>query len=370
MGEHGQWNHHAPAHRSDAVCQRNGFRQPCHYPNPITMSETITFQSVLDHLLDSKKDIPQSHLQHYSDLDPKSLRLFLDVWPSVKPNRKLLLLEELLTHLDSDKLVSYEEIGKALLNDADGEVRARAIGLLAESNDPKLVDTLIEIFLNDVDLGPRMEAARLLGEFVLLGELEELEEELQRKVEDALISVIRSEDNPSLRKRALESLGYSARDEMVNIIESAFERADPTWVASALRAMGRSRDNHWNDDVVSKLLDEDPRIRFAAVEAAGELSIEAAGPIMLQMLEDEEEDDDVISAAIWSLSQIGGDDARIYLVNMVEQTEDEDLVAFLEDALENLDFNEELDKFDLLSLDEDELEDLDEIDQLDNEDAE
>ena len=321
------------------------------------MSETITFQSVLDHLLDSKKEIPHSHLQHYSDLDPKSLRLFLDVWPSVKPNRKLLLLEELLSHLNSEVLVSYEEIGRALLNDADGEVRARAIGLLAESNDPELVDTLIDIFLNDVDLAPRMESANLLGEFVLLGELEDLDEEFQRKVEDALISVIRSEDNPSLRKRALESLGYSSRDEMADMIESAFQRADPTWVASSLRAMGRSHDNRWNDDVVSKLLEEDPRIRLAAAEAAGELSIEEAGPIMLQMLEDEEEDEDVISAAIWSLSQIGGDDARIYLVHLIEQTEDEDLVAFLEDALENLDFNEELDKFDLLSLD---AEDIDE----------
>ena len=330
------------------------------------MAETLSFQSVLDHLLDSKKDIPQNHLQYYSDLDPKSLRLFMDVWPSVKPNRKLLLLNELLQHLDSDNLVSYEDIGRALLDDEDGEVRALAIGLLAESNDPKLASKLIDIFLTDTELAPRIEAAQLLGEFVLLGELEELNPELKTKIEDALISVIRGEENPALRKRALESLGYSSREEMVNIIESAFQRADPTWVASALHAMGLSHDDRWNDDVVSKLLDEDPRIRFAAAEAAGELNIEAAAPIMLQMLEDEEEDDDVISATIWSLSQIGGEDARIYIVNLIENTEDEDLVAFLEDALENLDFNEELDKFDLLSLDEDDLEDLDELDDLED----
>jgi HEAT repeat protein len=334
------------------------------------MAETLSFQPVLDHLLDSKKDIPHNHLQFYSDLDPKSLRLFTDVWSSVKQERKLLLLSELLKNLDSDNIVNYEDIGMALLKDADADVRAAAIGLLAESNDPKLVRTLINIFLTDEALAPRMEAAQLLGEFVLLGELEELDADLKTKIEDALITIIRSEENPALRKRALESLGYSSRDEMVNIIETAFQRADPTWVASALRAMGRSHDERWNDDVVSKLLDEDPRIRFAAAEAAGELNIEAAAPIMLQMLEDEEEDDDVISATIWSLSQIGGEDARIYIVNLIENTEDEDLVTFLEDALENLDFNEEMDKFNLLALDEDDLEDLDEVEDSEDEEEE
>ena len=328
------------------------------------MAETITFQNVLDHLLDSKKDIPRSHLSHYSDLDPKSLRLFLDVWPSVKPARKLLLLNELAAHLETDHIVSYEDIGRALLDDADGEVRARALLLLAESNDPKLASKLTDILLNDSELAPRMEAANLIGEFILLGELEELSEDIQRKAEDALIKVIKSEDNPTLRKSALEALGYSSRIEIIMLIESAFERTDPTWVASALRAMGRSHDERWLEDVVGKLLDDDPRIKFAAVEAAGELNIQDAGPILLKMLEDEEEDDDVIAAAIWSLSQIGGDDARVYLLHLIEQTDDEALTEYLEEALENLDFIEELNKFDLLLLDEDaDLEDVETLDE-------
>lgn len=328
----------------------------------------LNFQNVLDHLLDSKKDIPQNHLGYYSDLDPKSLHLFLDIWSSVKPERKLLLLDALLSHLDSDTLVSYEEIGKALLDDSDSEVRARAIGLLAESNDPKLVDSFINIFLNDSDLAPRMEAANILGEFVLLGELEELDAHTQQEIEDALISVIRSEDNPALRRKALESLGYSSREEMMNIIESAYQRSDANWVASALKAMGRSHDNVWNENVISKLLDDDPRVRYAAAQAAGELEIEQASPIMLQMLEDEEEDDDVVSAAIWSLSQIGGEDARVYILNLLENTDDEETIAFLEDALENLDFNEELNEFELLDLDEDdfEMDDEEEFEQDDD----
>ncbi len=318
------------------------------------MKKDLSFQAVLDRLLDPKKDIPDSHFECYSDLDPQSLQLFMDAWSRLTSSRKLLLLDGLLSRLDSDTLVSYEVIGRALLNDADGEVRARAIGLLAESDDPKLVEPLIGIFLNDADLTPRMEAARLLGKFILLGELEELDEILLHKTEDALLLVARDEENPMLQRRALESLGYSSREETVHIIESAFKRADPAWVASALRAMGRSHDNRWDEDVVSKLSDPDARVRLAAVEAAGELSIEKARPIMLQMLADEEEDDNVVNAAIWSLSQIGGEEARYALLSMLDQAQDEDLIEYLEDALENLDFNEELDRFDLFSLNADE----------------
>jgi hypothetical protein len=335
------------------------------------MSETLTFQNVLDHLLDSKKDIPQTHLQYYSDLDPKSLRLFLDVWSSVKPERKLLLLERLLSHLDADTVVSYEEIGRALLNDVDAEIRARALGLLAETDDTELVEIFINIFLNDAELAPRLAAANLLGEFVLLGELEELDTTLLREVEEALTAVIHREDVPAIKRRALEAFGYSSREEMAAIIQTAYQRADPNWVTSALVAMGRSHDNRWDDDVISKLLDEDPRIRNAAAQAAGELGIEAAAPILLQILEAlEDEDETVIFSAIWSLSQIGGDDARAYLINLIEHTENEDMLELLEDALENLDFNDELNKFDLLSLDEDELQDLDDLDDRDNADDE
>ncbi len=333
------------------------------------MADTLSFQNILDHLLDSKKDIPHGHLQYYSDLDPKSLRLFLDIWSSVKPARKLLLLDQLLANLETDNIVSYIDIGLSLLDDEDGEVRARAIRLLAESDDPKLAGKLTDILLNDADLAPRMEAANLLGEFILLGELEKLPGNIQGKAEDALISIVRSDDNSTLRKRCIESLGYSSHTELEGLIESAFQRADPTWVASALRAMGRSHDERWNEDVIGMLLNDEPQIRFAAVEAAGELGIEDAGPILLQMLEDEEEDDDVVATAIWSISQIGGDDARIYLLNLIENTEDEVAAEFLEDALENLDFMEELNKFDLLSLDEDEIEELDELEETDEDDS-
>jgi hypothetical protein len=65
----------------------------------------------------------------------------------------------------------------------------------------------------------------------------------------------------------------------------------------------------------------------------------------------EEEEPDITSAVIWSLSQIGGEDVRTYLENLLDQTDDDDQIEFLEDALDNLAFTEDLDRFDLLAFD-------------------
>jgi HEAT repeat protein len=333
------------------------------------MAEKKTsFQTILDALLNDNKDFPQRYLQFFSDLDPASLKAFLDVWPRVNPTRKLLLLRQLEALADSNTIVSFEDVGRALLKDVDGNVRAAAIRLLAESDDPKLADTYINILQKDTELEPRFEAAAMLGEYVILGELEELDETIRRKIEDALLAVVNSNEDDRLRRRALEAIGYSSRPEAEAVIKTAFKRASPEWVASALTAMGRSSDSQWEEQVITNLVNEDLRIRKAAVQAAGELMLSDARGLLLSMLE-EEEDDEVIAAIIWSLSQIGGEDVRTYLEALLDKTEDEDeeLLEIIENAIENLTFTEDLERFEMLALDpDDELTEI-EIEGLDDE---
>lgn len=107
------------------------------------------------------------------------------------------------------------------------------------------------------------------------------------------------------------------------------------------------------------LVHEDDRIRKAAIQAAGELGLQSARPLLLKLL-GEEEDADIMSAVIWSLSQIGGEDVRTFLENILDQLEDDEQIAFLEEALDNLAFTEDLDRFDLMAFDPDD--DLREID--------
>jgi HEAT repeat protein len=229
----------------------------------------------------------------------------------------------------------------------------RAIRLLDECDDVKLVPIFLKILAGDEDVETRAEAASSLGKYVELGELEELPVKTQHQVEDALLEKANSEDPLIVRRNALEALGYSSRPEVITLIESAYRRSNPDWQASALFAMGRSYDERWEEQVLSSLLNENPLVRLAAVEAAGELALTPARTILFQLLEEEEEDE-ITSAAIWSLSQVGGEDVRVYIENLIDLAEDDEQVEFLEEALDNLVFTEEMSNFDLMSYDPDE----------------
>lgn len=317
------------------------------------MNATSTsFQSVLDALLSDRKDFPRTYLQEFSDIGALELKTLLDVWPRVQLSRKLTLLEKLDALAEVDTLVSFDDVARALLTDPEPEVRTRAIRLLDEYEDPKVVPSYLDMLKNDPSVDVRREAANALSLFVDLGELEKIPESVYHQVEDSLLASAASEDDMRVRRTALESLGYSSRTEVITLIDSAFHRQDPNWQASALVAMGRSADDHWDEEVTRSLVHVDDRIRKAAVQAAGELSLQSARPILLKML-GEEEDADILSAVIWSLSQIGGEDVRTYLENLLDQLEDDEQIAFLEEALDNLSFTEDLERFDLLAVDPD-----------------
>jgi HEAT repeat protein len=313
------------------------------------MNAVLPFQSIMDELLNGDKPLARRSLQIFSDIDPAALNMLLEAWPRVRPERKRLLLQELKALADHDTLVSFDDVARALLHDdSDSRVRAAAVRLLEECDDLKLVPIYLDLMANDEGVEARSAAAAALGRFVWLGELEEIPIKSHRQVEDALLEKVESEDEPSVRRQALESLGYSSRPEVPVLIESAYGREDPDWQASALFAMGRSADERWTAAVLSKMMYDHARVQLAAVKAAGELGLKPAQPVLLKILE-EEPNDDVTSAAIWSLSQIGGEDARVYLADLIDQTEDEDQIEYLEQALENLSFTEDLDQFDLLS---------------------
>ncbi len=311
---------------------------------------SIPFQTVINALLDTERPFPRRYLAEFSDLDPESLALLMQAWPRVALQRKRALLDDLDALLSEDSLVSFDVFARALLNDPDAFVRAGALRLLSECDDVSLLPVYENILAHDPSPQARAEAAQAMNIFVELGELEEIPVALHRRAEEALLAAM-GDDFPEVRRRALESLGYSSRPEVPPLIQAALDEDDPDWQASALIAIGRSFDpEQWGEEVLRFLLSDDSLVRLEAVRAAGNLMLAEARRPLLQMLE-EEEDGDILAAIVWSLSQIGGEDVREYLENLLDQTDDEEEMAFLEDALDNLAFTEDMGRFDLMAYD-------------------
>ncbi len=82
------------------------------------------------------------------------------------------------------------------------------------------------------------------------------------------------------------------------------------------------------------LQSDDPEMRYEAARAAGELMIEDAIKHLRKLVLDD--DREVKEVAIWSLGEIGGSEAtRILqrLANDAENSDDEELIEAIEDAL-------------------------------------
>jgi HEAT repeat protein len=314
----------------------------------------VPFSRVVDALLDTSTAFPHKYLKNFSDLETGDIKILQAAWPQVSDSRKHQLMKDLEKLSADDTLVSMDAFARAMLDDPDDQVRLYAIRMLWESDDARMAGTLIRIMQEDRSEEVRGEAASVLGRYVYLGELEEVPTPLLKDVEEALLATAQQEEHRISKRLAVEALGYSSRPEVPALIRNAYSQHDPQWVASALFAMGRSADwDRWQDDVLYSLDHDNLEIRLAAVEAAGELPLEPARPALLSALETED-NEDVYRAIIWSLSQIGGEDVQIVLYNLADATPDDDLAEFIEEALENLTFTDDMSRYDLLAFNPDE----------------
>lgn len=317
------------------------------------MSREPSFGEILQHLLDDSRPFPARYLYRFSDLTADDLNAMLQIWPQVSLKRKVTFLEDLEDLAATDTLVSFEDLARALLADGEAAVRTRAIRLLWECTDPHLIPVYLNLLANDESEETRAAAASALGLFIYQGELEELEPRLLHQVEEALLDAARHATSPLIRRRALEALGTSSRSEVVELIEAAYHRPEPEWVVSALFAMGKSCDTRWEKQVLSQLDNPNDEIRNEAIRAAGELELASARRFLLDQLEDEE-DIDIRHQIIWALSKIGGPGVQEKFHEMLDAEMDDEEAEFLEDALNNLFFTEDMARFDMFDFEIDE----------------
>lgn len=310
---------------------------------------TTTFADALEALLDENQELNHELLQHFSDISHENLNALIKIWGKLSTTRKQNFLYALKKDLETNILLSFDSIARYMLKDDDEFVRTISIRLLSDYEGEDIIPALLIIATKDAVNEPRAEAITALGKYVLKGELDEISQSQHKKIEERLLDIYHNAAQTNLRQRALESLGFSSRKEIIPLIREAWSHASPMWKASAILAMGRSYDQQWATEVLEGLVHEHEIIRFAATKAAGELALQTARPILLDHLL-ESQDEIVFQAIIWSLSQIGGEDVRDYFLSLIDQyDEDDEQVDFIEEALENLDFTEETQDFDMFN---------------------
>jgi len=324
------------------------------------------FEEVREALLNKDAPFPASLLYFFSDISRADLKKLEAVWHQVWTERRRGLLEDMETMAEKDTLLFFDHVAVMCLEDEDPVARATAIRLLWQSEDEDLVPKLITLLKEDPQDIVRAAAATGLGIFVYLGELEEIDESLYDDILKALINVHLGSDERLVRRRALEALGYASHPEVPGFIQHAYETNQEEWLQSALFAMGRSYDQRWRKDVIRMFDHPDAVIRYEAVRAAGELELEEVRDLLFDMLEEGIGDDDIYFAVIWSLSKIGGQGVRQAIETSLEDSEDEEEIQLLEEALENLDFTEQVNTFDMMTIEEEDPDEWLDEDEEDN----
>ncbi len=309
------------------------------------MTVTPEFDNVLSLLRDTSRPFPPQALYYFSSLAPDNLAALEAAWPEVDPERRFNLLDDLTDLSEANFEVCFDAVFRLALDDESAPARAAAIRGLWEVEEPDLMGRFMHLMQSDPATEVRAAAASALGRFVYLGEVEDITPTQARRIEDSLIATINSKDELEVRRRALEALAYSGRPEVAALIREAYGSPEEKLRVSAVFAMGRSADEQWAPHVLAELESVMPEIRFEAARAAGELELEDAVPSLAKMGDDS--DRQVREAAIWSLSQVGGPRARKALKLLLRKAEPDER-EFVLDALDNLDFTDEVQSFPLL----------------------
>jgi HEAT repeat protein len=308
------------------------------------------FDQLLQTLLDKKQPIPVDQLDDLSDLDADKVEMLKASWENIHVGRRRELLEILGREALNRFEVTFDSINRLAIFDSDATARHIAIENLWESQDPKLAVPLLSLLNDDPDDQVRIVSATTLGTFVWLGEIEEIPADLLHQVEEGLLAAIHSDTSHEVRRRALEAIGFSSREEVPGLIQQVYTTGEELQVQSAIFAMGRSASKEWGEIIKTELVNPSPKIRLEAVRAAGELELREATELLIELLDDV--DEDVRDATIWSLGQLGGEDAADALIYLLDTTDDEMLAEYVEESLDHLAFVDGTRDFLLIDLDE------------------
>jgi HEAT repeat protein len=318
--------------------------------------EPIDFNEVMDALLDDTSTFPPRFLYRLSGLEGLELEQFIETWPKASQTRRERLLQDLEVLIIDTYYLDFDQVFRLGLKETGAHSRQISVRALWDCEEEDLIPAFLNTMTNDPDNDVRAAAAKGLGKFIYLAEIEEIDFQFATTIPNQLIDYFNSGANESIQRGIIEALGFCSTVKVNKLIETAFEKDQEDWLVAALVAAGRSHNEQWIPLVIENLNHGGGEVRLAAVESAGLLGAQETVEHLLHLIDDPEQD--IRFAAIWSLSEIGGLDARAALEALAKNAEDEEEVELIGEALENLDFTDMTINFDLFDLSEDDLNEM------------
>lgn len=272
-----------------------------------------------------------------SALSARQGEQFRAVFQTLPVERRLELLRMLDAEAERNLELDFTPVFRVALGDPSPEVRRLAIELSSADESEALLAALLALVRSDPDPSVRAAAADELGRFALAAELGALDEHDGERIRAELLATARrAGEEDRVRGLALASAGYFSAAEVADAIRAAY--AEPALRPYAIRAMGRTAEPDWSPGLLRELQDRDPVIRAEAARALGEIEDERAVKPLVDLVDDEALP--VRLAAIAALGHIGGQRAREALV-YAAQAPEEAVRAAAEEALSEIDFWED-----------------------------
>lgn len=313
--------------------------------------KSINFNKIVDALLDDDAEFPVSYMMSLSDISLPDLEILKRSWNLISPERKIALMENIEIIHETELISNFEDIAILALDDGNATVRTSGVRLFSDYENCHFIHKFIDMLEHDPDLGVRSQSAITLGKYMYLAEVDNIDSKYRELINEVLIKTLRSNENELVRQKALESFGYSSREEVKEFINTAYNSGDYNWISSSLEAIGRSADDNYASLVLPMLAHPDLRIKRCAVFAAGELELSTARKLLMKMAIELEQDEDLWVESISALSKIGGEGVMGLFERLLEDASTEEEELFLNEAIENLNLTNDMSiEFDLMGL--------------------
>src|SRR5579859_5651050 len=296
----------------------------------------LTLDEALRRIADMDTPLPAEAIYRLSDLNADDVKQLQGAWGGLPVERRRQLVQRLTEVSEADFDTDFTALARLALTDLDDQVRESAVEATWADETTDMATRLIAMASGDLAAPVRAAAVGALGRYILLDELGKFNADVGRRAQNMALKLHQdTAQDVNVRRRALEAIANCSREGVENLIEAAYADKNADMRASAIYAMGRSCDSRWEAIVLRELTNKDPQIRFEATRTAGELEMRKATPQLGKALHDD--DREIMEMAVWSLGEIGGDEARRLLDEMMEEADhrgDDSLAEAIDEAMQ------------------------------------